>query len=134
MKRLTGLVFIIGLLAGCAKPQQTAAVTGTVTYLVRIALPPDAKIIARIEDISLADAPSKIIGETEFLSEGKQVPFDFEVQYDPSVIIEGNRYTLSARIEDKTGKLLFISDTITPVITRGNPVSGIEVLVIPVNQ
>jgi len=44
-------------LSGCGNLTD-AYVTGTATYLQRIALPPNAVITVRIEDVSKADAPA----------------------------------------------------------------------------
>jgi hypothetical protein len=41
---------------------------------------------------------------------------------------------MQARIEDSTGALLYISSTITPVITRGAPGDGVEIAVIRVGR
>ena len=98
----------------------------------RIALPPDAVVIVRIEDVSKADAPAEIIGEQVIKTEGAQVPIPFAVIYNPDKIEENHSYNLRARIEDGAGKLLFINDTSVPVITRGNPTQNIEVIVVPV--
>lgn len=119
-------------LSGCTERQNEAAVTGTVSYLVRMALPPESTVIVKIEDISFADAPSTVVGEQEIKTEGKQVPIPFNVTYDPDKIVDNHSYTISARILDGTGKLMFISDTIVPVITRGNPTENVEVIVVPV--
>ena len=51
---------------------------------------------------------------------------------DPAVIQDNHTYTLSVRIEDSSGKLLFINTTSYPVITNDNPTSGVEVVVEPV--
>jgi len=118
-------------LAGCANSPAEAAVAGTVTYLQRIALPPDAVVTVRIEDVSRADAPAEVIGEQVIKTEGAQVPIPFEVPYDPGKIEDNHSYSLRVRIEDSAGKLLFTNDTSVPVITRGNPTQDIEVIVIP---
>ena len=128
---LLGCLVVLAI-TGCAKKTQEASVTGTVSYNLRIALPPDATVIVKIEDISLADAPSTVIGEQEIKTEGKQVPIPYEVAYDPAEIIDNHTYTVSARILDGSGKLIFISDTITPVITRGSPTQDVEVIVVQV--
>lgn len=110
----------------------TATVSGTLTYLQRIALPPGAVANVQIQDISRADAPADVIGEQEIPMDGKSVPVAFAVPYDPSQIQEGNRYSLRAEIRDAAGKLLFTTDTVTPVITGGNPTSGIELILVQV--
>lgn len=98
----------------------TARVTGTVTYRERIALPAGAVIKVQLVDVSRADAPSVVLGEQIIPAGGRQVPFSFEIAYDPAKIDPRFSYAISARIEDD-GKLLFINDTRHAVITRGAP-------------
>jgi uncharacterized lipoprotein YbaY len=59
------------------------------------------------------------------------VPIPYSVSYDPDVIDERFTYTMSARITDSAGNLLWINDTAIPVITHNNPTEGV---VIPVVQ
>ena len=133
LKMISALVLLLGLvvLAGCGNSSQ-ATVTGTVTYLQRIALQPDAVVTVRIEDVSKADTMAEVIGEQVIQTDGAQVPIPFEVAYDTDQIEENHSYSLRARIEDGAGKLLFTNDTSVPVITRGNPTQDVEVLVVPV--
>lgn len=112
-----------------ATEASAAQVTGTVTYRPRIALPPDAVITVQIQDVSLADATAEIIGEQVIQAEGRQVPFDYAVSYDPDEIQPNDRYSMSARIEDGEGTLLFASDTNIAVITEDNPTSDVEIVV-----
>lgn len=108
-----------------------ATVSGTVTYLQRIALPPEATVTVRLQDVSRMDAPAILIGEQRIPAAGRQVPIPFEIAYDPAGIDERMTYTVSARIEHD-GRLLMVNDTAFPAITRGAPTSGIEVRVVPV--
>jgi heat shock protein HslJ/uncharacterized lipoprotein YbaY len=108
-----------------------ACVTGTVTYLQRIALPEDAVVQVQIQDTSLADAPAEVIGE-QIIENPGQVPIPYEVCYDPGLIQDNHSYSMSARITDGDGNLLWINDTVTPVITRGNPTEDEEIPVIQV--
>lgn len=119
-----------GSLLFSAQPQ----VTGTVTYLARMALPDDAVVRVELQDVSLADAPTTIIGQQVFVTGGAQVPFPFAVSYPASAIEEGHRYSIAARITDGEGKLLFITDTYVPVITEDNPVSDIELVLVRVGS
>ena len=132
--KILGKISMICLLLfsayGCDSNQ--ASVTGTVTYRERIALPSDATIQVQIQDVSLADAPAKVIGDITMPADGKQAPIPYEVKYNPENIQENHSYSMSVRIEDSSGKLLFISDTHTPVITRGNPTQDVEIVVVPV--
>jgi putative lipoprotein len=133
LKMISALALLLGLvlLAGCGKSSQ-ATVTGTVTYLQRIALQPDAVVTVRIEDVSKADTIAEVIGEQLIHTDGAQVPIPFEVDYDADQIEENHSYSLRVRIEDSAGKLLWINDTSVPVITRGNPTQDVEVIVVPV--
>jgi putative lipoprotein len=116
------------LLTGCsgmaAAPEGGAApaarVRGTVTYLQRIALPPTAVVQVRLVDVSRADAPAVVLGEQMIPTGGRQVPFSFEIPYDPAKIDPRYSYAVQARIEDGD-RLLFISDRHHAVITRGAP-------------
>jgi len=109
--------------------EKQATVSGTVYYLQRIALPPDAKIEVKLVDISKQDVPAVTIAEQKITNPG-QVPIPFELWYDPAKIDSHMTYAVQARIE-RGGKLLFISTRVFPVITRGNP-THVEVKVDPV--
>ena len=109
---------------------KTNSVTGTVTYLQRSALTPGAIIEVKLLDVSRADAPAETIAEQVIKPAGRQVPFEFELRYDSSLIDERHRYAVQARILED-GQLRFISTQAYPVITGGNP-NAIEVMVKPV--
>jgi len=106
-----------------------SAVTGVVTYRERIALPDDAMITVQLQDVSRADAPAVVIGEYKLLTNGKQVPIPFEVEFDPADIQDNHTYSLSVRIEDSSGNLLFINTQSYRVIIGDNPIFDVEVLV-----
>jgi putative lipoprotein len=131
-KTIPVLILLLGVVAlsSCGKSSNKATVSGTANYLQRIALPPDAVMTTRIEDVSKADAPAEVISEQVIQTQGKQVPIPFEVSYEANQIQENHSYSLRVRIEDGAGKLLFINDTNVPVITRGNPTSDIEVILV----
>lgn len=104
----------------CPSKPGEACVTGTIFYRERMALPPAATIKLQLADVSLADAPAKVIDEYAFTSGGKQPPFDVALRYDPAAMDDRHEYAVQARIE-LDGTLMFINDTRTSVITRGNP-------------
>ncbi|MEZ8170050.1 YbaY family lipoprotein [Vibrio tasmaniensis 1F-187] len=123
---ITSLVSF-GLLVGCQATSETNAsqevvaentqvISGTVSYRERIALPENAVVTVTLEDISLADAPSTVIATQEFTTDGKQVPFAFELSYDNDKIKANHRYNMRASIH-VDGKLRFTTDTIKSVIT-----------------
>lgn len=106
-----------------------AKVAGMVTHRQRIALPPAAIVEVTLQDVSRADAPAVVLGRQTIELEGRQVPVPFEISYDPAKIEVRSRYTVAARITVE-GKLIFISDTIHPVITRG-AARMVEIVVVP---
>ena len=97
---------------------QTARVNGTVTWRERMAVPPDATVTVRLQDVSRMDAPAVVMAEQTIATEGRQPPYAFELALDTAAIDPGKRYTVSARAEQK-GQLLFINDTAYPVMTQG---------------
>jgi len=108
-----------------------ASVSGTVSYLQRIALPPDASVAVKLVDISKQDVPAVTIAEQKITHPG-QMPIPYELRFDPEKIDPRMTYAVQARIE-QGGKLLFNSTQVFPVITRGNP-SYMEVKVEPVKK
>lgn len=124
-----GLFSLVLLLAGCTSSPVVPAtgtgtvtrnVTGTITYRERIALPPSAVVTVKLVDVSLADAPAVLVAEQVITTAGRQVPFEFALEYDAARIQPSRTYAVQVRIEDG-GKLLFISDKMNLVITRDAP-------------
>lgn len=121
--RKAGLVLgCVFLISGCAldshSPAQSKTVTGNVTYRERIALPPSAVVKVQLVDVSRADAPATVVGEQVITAAGRQVPFAFEIAYDPKRIEERFNYAVQVRIE-VDGQLRFINDQRYPALTRG---------------
>jgi len=101
-------------------PGSSPMITGTVTYRVRMALPPDAAIDVRLEDVSRADAPATVVAENIFAAAGKQVPIPFQLPYSEKDIQPNHRYQVRARITVGE-KLILTTTTAYPVITNGAP-------------
>ena len=116
------------LLAACASavgpsqstPQvlQPVRVTGTITWRERIAVPPDADVIVRLQDVSRMDAPAIVLAEQRIRAGDRQPPFPFEFNVDAARIDPRMRYTVAARVE-RQGMLMLINDTAYQVITQG---------------
>ena len=90
---------------------QWVTVSGSITYRERIALPPDAQIEVRVDDVGLADAPSKTVARQAFGADGQQVPIAFLIRFDRSAIEPRHSYAVAARITGADGRLMFITDT-----------------------
>jgi putative lipoprotein len=129
------LVAAVAILASCATWDEQPAgpraeVTGTVTYRLRIALPPQAMVRVSLSDVSRADAPAELIARATFATHGRQAPIAFALPYDPSRIDPGAHYAVDARIESE-GRLLYVTAHRPRVITGGHPVAGIVIEVSP---
>jgi uncharacterized lipoprotein YbaY len=109
--------------------QGYAQVTGTVTYLPRVALPPNAIIAVSLLDVSRMDVAAVTLASQATITGGQQVPIPFTLLYDPEQIDPRFTYAVQARIT-VDGQLRFITTSQFPVITQGNP-TEIEVIVSP---
>lgn len=109
------LVLISCLIAGCATEVPTQ-ITGTASYLERMALPPGAVFEATLEDVSKADAKSDVIGSARI--EKPASPIGFAIPYNPARIDQQHRYVVRARIL-VDGKPILTSDVSYPVLTGG---------------
>lgn len=131
-----GAVLLLCLVAACIAAAvavfsgrgAAASVTGDVVYRERMALTEDAVVTVQLQDVSLADAPAKVLDEQVIKNPG-QVPIPYEVRYDESEIDERHTYSVRARIEDGQGNLLFTTTQSYPVITHDNPTEDVQVLV-----
>lgn len=99
------------------QPRSTALINGSVTYRERLALTDQAELEVVLEDVSLQDVAAPVLAEQNISSPG-QVPIRFELEYRLADVDERRSYAVRARIHDR-GRLLFTSDTHTPVLTRG---------------
>lgn len=122
---------LLALLAGAQLffspdlPADGLTVKGTAIYRQRMALPPTAVFEATLEDISRADAPAQVLGSVRIENPGAP-PFHFEIGYDPGRVQQSHSYAVRARITSQ-GRLLFTTDQVYPVLTRGHG-AQIEVL------
>lgn len=134
---LTLLILVMTILVGCAgtggaatpTPAESAiaTLTGTVTYLQRIALPEGAIVTVQLVDVSLADAPATVLAE-QTITTTTQVPIPFTLEFNPADIQPNHTYAVQARIE-VDGQLQWITTTQYPVLTNGAPSENIEIIV-----
>jgi putative lipoprotein len=109
----------------------TASVTGTVTYREKIAMPQDGVVIVKLQDTSLMDVPAVEIG-VQLIDDPGTVPVPFSIGFDPAEIIDNHTYTVRATITSGD-ELLWTTDTVSAVITRGNPLTA-DLLLVAVPQ
>jgi putative lipoprotein len=116
-------VVLLAAMIGCARNPESPAdgtVTGTVAYRDRMVLPPDAVVQVHLSDVSRQDVAAPVLAKATIEAAGRQVPFPFELRYDPRTIEQTHSYAVRATIRS-AARLLYTTDTHAPVITRGNP-------------
>lgn len=98
---------------------ETAALDGTLTYRQRMALPKDALVVVRLVELSGGSSARAVASEHGFLAQG-QVPIDFRLPYDPSLVSPEYSYGIEAYIF-VDGALWFMTAQPVAVLTQGAP-------------
>lgn len=101
---------------------------GTVTYLPRIALPENAVVQVRLQDVSLQDVAATVLAEQIIETNGQQVPIPFLLSYDEGLLEPNRNYALSVRIT-VGDTLLWINPEQVRVLSEGYPSDNLEVRV-----
>jgi putative lipoprotein len=113
--------------SGAPAVEPQAVLTGTVTYRERIALPANARVEVRLEDVPPAGAtPDEIASQTVAVN-GRQVPIPFELRYSPRSVDSSHRYTVRASITSADGELLFTTPMSYAVLTSAASNGGVEI-------
>ena len=95
-----------------AEPLQTAGlfeVTGQITYLEKIALPPQSVALVTLRDVTVENAASTVIAEQRIDLAGRQVPIAFRVTVDRSKLQPQRRYAIRATILGPEQRFLWTS-------------------------
>jgi putative lipoprotein len=113
---------MLASVAGVAQADRVT-ITGKVVYRERMLLPEGAMATVRLEDVSLADAPARVIAETSVPATTS--PTAFSIDYDPAAIEVGHTYAWRASIT--AGDELMFTTTERHIFDpRG---AGVELLV-----
>ena len=104
-------------------------ISGTVVYLQKMALPPNAVIEVKLQDVSQANLSPKTLAEEKITLGERQLPVLFELKYDPSKIDARHSYALAADVL-VDGQVRFTNEKSYPVLTRGHP-SHVDVILRP---
>jgi uncharacterized lipoprotein YbaY len=107
-------------------------VSGTIEFKGEARFEADTVARVTLQDVSLADAPAKKVGE-QVIKDLKKFPIPFEVEYAPAAIEQGHTYAVQVRIETKD-RLDYLNDTRVEVISRGKPAKDVKVPVIRVKK
>jgi len=116
---ILGFAFIsLLMMVSCAMPE-VSYISGTINLQNGKELPPNTVIEVTLADVSLADAPMKVITRKR-INPVQALPFHFSLEYDPKLIIPRHSYAVSARIQSVDGKLLWINDMRYSVLNQKN--------------
>jgi len=102
---------------------------GTVTYLQRLALTPEAVVQVELRDAAIPESEGPPIAKQVIPRPG-QVPVAFALPYLPSSLLPGHRYVLSARITDR-GQLQFVTEQPIAALPRPSAAEPLEIVVVP---
>ena len=116
--------------AACAPPGSSGSVSGEVRFAREVELPEGAVVSVRLLDTTLADAPSVELG-LDVIENAGRLPVSFRIEYDRDRVVSGNEYSLSADVRHGDD-LLYVNDTVHPVLTRGAPANS-DVVVVSTN-
>ncbi|WOT04163.1 YbaY family lipoprotein [Shewanella youngdeokensis] len=103
------LLFLVAvsLLSGCAASNAMVEIHGEVWYKERLALPADAVMTVKLQEVSLRDAPTVVIAQFERGNVSTPTLFQFLLRLDQ--FKQGHTYTVAASIR-LNDQLMFITD------------------------
>ena len=133
LSRLLAIAVLAAALAtavACESLGPTGAVTGKVRFASEVALPEGAVVTIKLLDTTLADAPSMELGR-DMIENADRLPVSFRIEYDRDRVSDRNEYSLSADVRHGDD-LLYVNDTVHPVLTRGAPGDS-DVVVVSTN-
>ena len=111
------------VVAACSSMPGDAApstqVDVTASYRERIMLTPGHVLTVRVEDVSLMDAPARVMAETKQPLDGRGPPYAVTLSVPNSQIDPRHTYAVRAEIRDPAGALRFTTDTRHSVLTNG---------------
>jgi len=100
-----------------ATPAQAGSLSGSASTREPVVLPADAVFEAVLIDTALADAPARELGRMRLQPAG-QPPYRFTIRYRDGDLTPIGRYSVRATLRHGE-RLLFTTDTVTPVPTGG---------------
>jgi heat shock protein HslJ/uncharacterized lipoprotein YbaY/uncharacterized lipoprotein NlpE involved in copper resistance len=112
------MIFLSGCTSNPPQADDATIISGTAAYRQRIAMPPEAVLSVRVNDVSHTDAQSPVLAETSEPFGDRQVPIEFSLQV-PSIAIDASHsYNLQATIT-VNGEQRFTTTRSYPTLTRG---------------
>ncbi len=124
------LAVVLVSTVACGSGGPTGSVIGEVRFAREVALPEGAVVTVRLLDTTLADASSVELG-SDLIENADRLPVGFRIEYDRDLVSESQEYSLSAEVRHGDD-LLYVNDTVHPVLTRGAPGNS-DVVVVSTN-
>ena len=93
----------------------------TAAYRERIMLTPGHVLTVKVEDVSLMDAPARVMAETTQPLDGRAPPYAATLSVPNARIDPRHTYAVRAEIRDPAGALRFTTDTRHSILTNGAP-------------
>ncbi len=114
------LALVVAACSSVAAPETgSTSIDVTASYRERIMLPPGHVLTVKVEDVSLMDAPARVLAETSRPLEGRGPPYAVTLSVRNSEIDARHSYAVRAEIRDPGGALRFTTDTRHSVLTQG---------------
>lgn len=98
----------------------TANVSGTVVFPADFALPSDAVLLVSVQNVSMADAPSRLLAETKIVLKDRAGNQSYKIKVPKSSINPHVDYIVHATVRSMN-RLLLNSTRRYSVLTRGAP-------------
>ncbi len=119
------------IITGCGSSDSgLAKLEGEIYWEDGGVLPPGSTVSVQIVNASLADA-TETLTQASFEAQGSS-PIEFFMEFEESAVDDRMNYSATIRIEDPDGTLLYITQTAQFVITNGEVVEPVRILVEPV--
>lgn len=106
-------------------------VSGVLTHDGPFKFDGNSTIRVELQDTSLMDTVAPVITGTMIMGVSS-FPVSYQLEFDSSQVIQGNRYSISARITRADGILLYVNDVYIPVDVLGQGQSIVNVPLIRV--
>lgn len=124
---LRGLMIMVAAFAvtACTNGKDSVkSINGSASYLMRMALPPSAKLVVSLDDVTLNNGSAISIDRQTFDTQGKSIPLDFTFEV-PAKIDQEKIYALSATIQTENGDIILATKDTYPVLTDANKTSTV---------
>ena len=116
------LALVVAACSSMAPPQAaTTQIDVTAAYRERIMLTPGHVLTVKVEDVSLMDAPARVMAQTSQPLDGRGPPYAVTLSVPNSQIDARHTYAVRAEIRDPAGALRFTTDTRHSILTNGAP-------------